>query len=244
MKQTLAMICSSTIGYGTILQPLHTLDTFSEKLMFTNKKRKRWIFWIKITSQIRLQAMWALIFFVSVIIEKGFTSAIYTIELGRFKGLGSCKGIILGTTGTKGVCTWITTDPALNGGEKWRLAPLFYLPFFCPLVPLSLLWITSSLTLRGGWRLAPPAWPWQRLIRSSSSPPWEGDGALLPRLTVASFDPLLLLLLPWAGGGDGKLHPRATLTMLDRLLFSPPFLCLFFSCLRLGLYSFQNASIF
>jgi hypothetical protein len=32
-------------------------------------------------------------------------------------------------------------------------------------------------------------------------PPWEGDGALLPRLTVALFDPLLPLLLPWAGGG-------------------------------------------
>jgi hypothetical protein len=95
-------------------------------------------------------------FFVSVIIEKGFTSDIYTIKLGRFKGLGSCKGIILGTTGTKGVCTWITTDPALSGGERWRLAPLFCLPFFCPLVLLSLLWITSSSTFRGGWRLAPP----------------------------------------------------------------------------------------
>ncbi len=32
-------------------------------------------------------------------------------------------------------------------------------------------------------------------------PPWEGDGALLPCLTMALFDPLLLLLLPWAGGG-------------------------------------------
>ncbi len=46
-------------------------------------------------------------------------------------------------------------------------------------------------------------------------PPWEGDGALLPRSTMALFDPLLLLLLPWAGGGDGRLHPRATLTTLD-----------------------------
>ncbi len=130
MKQTLAMICSLAIGYGTILQPLHTLDTFSAKSMFANDKRKQWIFWIKITSRIRLQAMWALIFFVSVIIEKGFTSDIYTIKLGRFKGLGSCKGIILGITGTKGVCTWITTDPALSAGEKWRLAPLFCLPLF------------------------------------------------------------------------------------------------------------------
>ncbi len=168
--------------------------------MFANKKRKRWIFWIKMSSQIRLQAMWALIFFVSVIIEKGFTSDIYTIKLGRFKGLGSCKGIILGTTGTKGICTWITTDPALSGGEKWRLASLFCLPFFV----LLFRWVCCGLLPLqhwGGSGGSPPHATVARFNPLLFFPPWEGDGALLPRSTMASFDLLLLLLLPWAGGG-------------------------------------------
>ncbi len=118
----------------------------------------------------------------------------------------------------------------------------FLYSFFCPLVPLSLLWITSSLTLRGGWRLAPPHDRGD--VRSAPLlPPLGGEWSLAPPLDRGVVRSAPASAPALGRGGDGRLHPRETLTTLDPLLFSPPFLCLFFSCLRLGLYPFQNASI-
>jgi hypothetical protein len=95
----------------------------------------------------------------------------------------------------------------------------FFLSFFPPLVPLILLWISSSSRwtlptphdignirsapllppLGGGWGLAPPLD--RGLVRSAPAP--------APAL---------------GGGGGGGLHPCSTLTTMDPLLFSPPLL--------------------
>jgi hypothetical protein len=53
-------------------------------------------------------------------------------------------------------------------------------------------------------------------------PPWEGDGALIPCSTVALFDPLLLLLLPWAGGGGWKIAPPRDIDYVGSAPLLPP----------------------
>ena len=130
--------------------------------MFTKEKRKWWILWIITTSRIRLLAIWAHIFFVSVIIEKGFWSNIFRNKFSSFKGVD----------GTNGGWTWITTE------GRWSITPLFFFPYpplFCVLAPLRICGRSLPRVTMATFDLL------------LFFPAWEGGGALLPRSTVASL---------------------------------------------------------